>query len=103
MILWRKHSTSAWQQELHTVSRQSELKWRNLERAELKSLKTFAQEQNASLKAIDTIDKNLEWCKLRTNFVEKRNFLDGMALVMFIEQYHGIKKYIKDWIIAFTK
>lgn len=103
MVLWRKHSTSAWQREVHTVSRQSELDWRNLERMELEKLRIFAQKQDASLKATAIIEKNLKWCEMRTEFLRDKNTLVGINLIIFIEQYHGLKRYIKDWLIAFTK
>lgn len=103
LILWRKHNTSAWQKETHTVSRRTELEWRSLEKIELENLMRFAQDQDISTDKIELIHQNLAWCITRSNFLAQKDLFTGIKLIKFLKQYHGVKQYIKDWIIAFGK
>lgn len=101
LILWRKHSDSAFQSEISRVTRQSELDWRSKEEAELQKLQIFADDYNCSIETKNMIVRNLRWCQLRSSFVAKKNVVGGLRLLAFRKQYHSVKRYVKDWFIAF--
>ena len=98
LILWRKHETSAWQQEIKNQSVESELKWRKVEAIELEELlrflkKEFPEKEDTSAVIVK---RNLEWCRLRTRWFTEKKLTIGIGLTKYLDLYYSYKGFLKD-------
>lgn len=105
LILWRKHETSAWQQEIKTRNIKSELDWRKVEKSELEELLQYLKTEFSGNKEVDfanaIVKRNLDWCLTRTHWFREKRLSAGIDLIKYLNLYHGYKGWLKDLYLVF--
>lgn len=106
LIKWRKHENSAFQTELSSLTKKSELFWREQERKELVQLIEFVDKENLQNKKfkIDSLQYNLNWVNDRETACKKPSVANlGKLIFKYRDLYPKTKSVIKDWYIFLFK
>lgn len=105
LLGYRKHASSAWEREIHDKEVAAEIKWRDAEEKELRKLLEFTNKNEIPNKALilDKLNMNIDWTIQRRKFYTTKRISDGIRLFKFLAIYPGIRTFIKDWKLAFSK
>lgn len=102
LILWRKHSDSAYSKETRQLKSQREKKkWikASLEFNDLMLNNLWHQKNSHSILA-----KNNDWLVSRKTFYDTRSFINGIKLIRFWKVYPRRRQLLGDWyLVLFNK
>lgn len=105
LLRYRRHASSAWEREKRDKSVSSEINWRDAEETELRKLKEFAENVELPNKelVLDKLNRDIEWTTQRRKLYLSRQISDGIRLLKYLSLYPGVRTFIKDWKLAFSK